>query len=174
MEESAKEILIGSKEIAERVKGLGEKISRDYSGKELLVIGILKGSFIFMADLVREIMLPLEVDFMVLTSYGNSSKSSGRVDILKDLGQSIKGKEVIIIEDIIDTGLTLKFLADILLLRGPASLRICTLLDKPSRRIAEIMPDYNGFVIPDSFVVGYGLDYSEKYRNLSDIVIIEP
>ncbi len=127
-----------------------------------------------MADLVREIKCPLEVDFMVLSSYRNSSQSSGKVDILKDLTHCIKDKDVIIIEDIIDTGLTLKCLADILLLRDPSSLRICTLLDKPSRRIADVTPYYNGFIIPDSFVVGYGLDYSEKYRNLSDIVIIEP
>ncbi|NTW06007.1 MAG: hypoxanthine phosphoribosyltransferase [Peptococcaceae bacterium] len=174
MEGSIKEILISREEIAERVKVLGEKISRDYFDKKLMVIGILKGSFIFMADLVREITRPLEIDFMLLSSYGNSLQSSGQVNILKDLGQSIRGKEVMIVEDIIDTGLTLKWLTDTLLLREPSSLRTCTLLDKPSRRIVEITPDYNGFIIPDSFVVGYGLDYSERYRNLSDIVIVEP
>ncbi len=168
------ELLLTEAQIARKVKDLGDSISKDYQGKEILVIGILKGSFIFMADLIRQISLPLTIDFMIFSSYGNASKSSGVVQILKDLEQCIEDKHVIVVEDIVDTGLTLKYMLDNLISRKPASLKICTLLDKPSRREVEIIPDYNGFTIPDLFVVGYGLDYSEKYRNLRDIVVITP
>ncbi len=168
------EIMLGEDQIARKVKELGERISGDYRGKEILMVGILKGAVIFLADLVRHVTVPVALDFMAVSSYGKASESSGVVQILKDLDQNIEGRHVIVVEDIVDTGLTLKYMLDNLATRKPASLKTCTLLDKPSRRKTDVVPDYNGFVIPDEFVVGYGLDYGEKYRNLRHIAVIKP
>ncbi|MGH2277473.1 hypoxanthine phosphoribosyltransferase, partial [Streptococcus uberis] len=148
-----------------KVKELGEEITKDYQGKELMLVGILKGAAIFMADLARNIKIPVTMDFMAVSSYGNSTKSSGVVRIIKDLDSNVEGKHILIVEDIIDTGLTLGYLTDNLKKRGASSVRICTLLDKPERRKVNVPVDYRGFVIPDEFVVGYGIDYAEKYRN---------
>jgi len=166
------EVLISEKEIQAKVDELAETITRDYAGQDLLVVGILKGAFIFMADLVRHIRLPVTVDFMDMSSYGSSTRSSGEVRILKDLEKPIEGKHVLIVEDIVDTGLTLNYIAELLRNRSPKSVRICALLDKPSRRKVDIVPDYCGFTIPDHFVVGYGLDYNDQYRNFRDICIV--
>ncbi len=168
------EILVSEDQIARRVKELGGRISEDYRGNEILMVGILKGAVVFMADLIRHVTVPVRIDFMAVSSYGKASESSGVVQILKDLDQSIGGRHVIVVEDIVDTGLTLKYMLDNLSTRRPASLRICTLLDKPSRRRTSVAPDYNGFVIPDRFVVGYGLDYCEDYRNLREIAVLKP
>lgn len=168
------EVLYSREEIRHKVAALGKKISEDYAGCELLVVGILKGAFIFMADLVREITVPLEIDFMDVTSYGLSTSSSGEVRIIKDLEYSVQDKDVLIIEDIVDTGLTLKHITEILKTRNPRSIKICCLLDKPSRRKANIVADYVGYSIPDRFVVGYGLDYAEQYRNYPEVCIIKP
>lgn len=167
-------ILISRDELQRRVRELGEQITRDFQGQKLLIVGILKGAMIFTADLVRNITTPVEFDFMVVSSYGASSKSSGAVRIFKDLDRSIEGWHVLIVEDIIDTGLTLKYLVENLKSRNPESVKICTLLDKPERRKADVPVDYNGFTIPDEFVVGYGLDYNEQYRNLPDVYILKP
>ncbi|MDD3853920.1 MAG: hypoxanthine phosphoribosyltransferase, partial [Syntrophomonadaceae bacterium] len=158
------EILYDEDVLKDKVRELGKRISADYRGKDLLVLGILKGAFVFMADLVREIDIPLELDFMDVSSYGDKTVSSGDVRIIKDLDYSIRDKDVLIIEDIIDTGLTLKYIVDILKQRGTSSIKICALLDKTSRRPVEIYPEYIGFTIPDEFIVGYGLDYRENYR----------
>lgn len=167
-------ILLTEQEIMNKVVGLGQTISRDYKNKELLVVGILKGAIIFMSDLVRNITIPVEFDFMAVSSYGTSSRSSGVVRILKDLEQNIKDRHVLLVEDIVDTGLTLKYLLENLQTREPASLKTCTLLDKPERRLVKVNVDYNGFAIPDEFVVGYGLDYDQKFRNLRDILMLSP
>ncbi len=167
MEDFIKEVLVTEDQIKKRVGELGKEITEDYKGKNLVLIGILKGAVIFMSDLVRSIDLPISMDFMAVSSYGNSSKSSGVVKINKDLDCSVEGKDIIIVEDIIDTGLTLKYLYENLRKRGTESVEICTLLDKPERRKVDVPVKYRGFVIPDEFVVGYGLDYSENYRNLS-------
>ena len=174
MPENRYKILLSEAEIRNRVQELARAINADYSGEELLVVGILKGAFIFMADLVRELTIPIAVDFMDISSYGASTQSSGEVRILKDLETPIEGKNVMVVEDIVDTGLTLSYIAELLRTRNPKSLRICALLDKPSRRKIDITADYRGFTIPDYFVVGYGLDYNEKYRNYRDICILEP
>ena len=166
MEDVIKEVLVGEEEIEKRVRELGRDISRDYEGKDLIVVGILKGATIFMAELCKNIKLPLIMDFMAVSSYGNSTISTGEVRIIKDLDFSVENKDVLIIEDIIDTGLTLSYLKENLLKRGAKSVKIATLLDKPDRRDIKVNIDYLGFVIPDEFVVGYGLDYGEKYRNL--------
>jgi hypoxanthine phosphoribosyltransferase len=168
------DILFAEEELKQKIKELGRQIALDYNGEEILVIGILKGAFIFMADLVRQIDLPLEVDFMAVCSYGISTVSSGEVRILKDLDYSIEGKNVLIVEDIIDTGLTLNYISEILRQRAPNSLKICCLLDKPSRRRSSIKPDYVGYAIPDHFVVGCGLDYAERYRGYPAICILKP
>ncbi|MEG0614980.1 MAG: hypoxanthine phosphoribosyltransferase [Oscillospiraceae bacterium] len=168
-----KKILISSKEIGEKVAEMGKVISKEYSGKKLLLICILKGSFVFMADLMREITLPCEVDFMCVSSYNNGMESSGKVTITKDLKVDIAGFDVLIVEDIIDSGLTLKVLSEMLLERNPNSLKICTLLDKPARRSAEISADFSCFTIPDEYVIGYGLDSAEKFRNLPYIGVFD-
>jgi len=173
MYRDAERVLLTEDQILARVRQLGEEISRDYAGKELLVVGILKGAVIFMADLVRCLTVPARLDFMAVSSYGASSKSSGVVRILKDLEQNISGLHVLVVEDIVDTGLTLNYLRENLCTRDPASLKICTLLDKPDRRQVAVQVDYNGFVIPDEFVVGYGLDYDGRYRNLRDILVLK-
>lgn len=169
--DKVKKVLISEEQISTKVKELGEIITRDYQGKPLLCVCILKGSILFTADLIREIKLPLEIDFMAVSSYGNSTESSGVVRILKDLDHSVEGKNIIIIEDIIDSGLTLQYLLNNLRNRKAESVKVCTFLDKSERRQVNIIPDYVGYEIPDEFVVGYGLDYSEKYRNLNYIGI---
>ncbi|KAE9633468.1 hypoxanthine phosphoribosyltransferase [Defluviitalea raffinosedens] len=173
MKDDVKEILFTEEEIAVKVKELGQQISEDYRGEDLTVVGILKGSNIFMGDLIRKIDIPLSIDFMVVSSYGQSTESSGVVKVLKDLEYSIEGKNILIVEDIIDTGLTLDYLKENLFRRKPKSLKICTLLDKPARRKVDLKVDYVGFEIPDAFIVGYGIDYAEKYRNLPYIAVLK-
>ena len=166
--------LIGRDELEKRVAELGARITEDYRGKDVLMVGILKGAVVFFSDLIRHVDIPVAIDFMAISSYCSATKSSGVVRILKDLDNAISGRHVILVEDIVDTGKTLAFLKETLLARGAASLKICTLLDKPDRRQVEIEADYFGFVIPNEFVVGYGLDYAEKYRNLPDIGVLKP
>lgn len=160
------EILITKEQLEEKVAELGSQISKDYEGEPILLVGILKGSVPFMADLMRHIDGDVEIDFMAVSSYGGSTSSSGVVRIIKDLDHDIEGKNVIIVEDIVDSGLTLSYLKAHLLGRNPASLKICTILDKPARRRVEFTPDYCGFQVEDKFIVGYGLDYNQKYRQL--------
>ncbi len=167
------EVLVSEEKVAERIKELGEQISKDYEGKEIHMICILKGGVFFMVDLSKRINVPVSLDFMSVSSYGNGTKSSGVVRIAKDLDESIEGKDVIIVEDIIDSGRTLYYLMDILKKRNPNSIRLCTLLDKPERREKDVTVDYVGFEIPDEFVVGYGLDYAQKYRNLPYIGVVK-
>jgi hypoxanthine phosphoribosyltransferase len=174
MESAIAKILLSEEEIGAKVRELGEKITQDYTGQNLLVIGILKGAVIFMSDLVREIKTSHSFDFMAVSSYGISTESSGVVRIMKDLERSVEGYHILIVEDIIDTGLTLKYLLENLRSRNPLSVKVCTLLDKPSRRKADVKADYNGFTIPDEFVVGYGLDYNERFRHLPYIGILKP
>lgn len=167
------ETLIDNKKITDRIKEMAEEINRDYAGQEVHLICILKGSVFITTELAKYITVPLTIDFMSVSSYGNAMESSGRVRILKDLDEGIEGKNVIIVEDIIDSGHTLSFLCDMLNSRRPASLKLCTLLDKPERRVVQgITVDYVGFVIPDKFVIGYGLDYMQKYRNLPYIGVV--
>lgn len=166
-------VLIGSDEIAATVRRLGDAITADYQGREPYLVGILKGAVVFLADLSRTIRLPLTMDFMSISSYGTSRQSTGIVKITQDLSQNIQGKDVIIVEDIVDTGLTLGYLKDLLHVREPRSLAACTLLNKPSRRKLDVHLDYVGIEIPNEFVVGYGLDYGEKYRNLPDICVLK-
>jgi hypoxanthine phosphoribosyltransferase len=168
------EVLVTEEEIAEKVARLGAKISEDYKDRNLLMVSILKGSVIFMADLMRRITIPARIDFMSVSSYGAGVKTSGVVKIIKDLDIPLEGFDLLIVEDILDSGLTLHYLIDILRSRNPRSVRICTLLDKPERRKTSVHPDYVGFVIPDAFVVGYGLDYAEKYRNLPFVGVLKP
>jgi hypoxanthine phosphoribosyltransferase len=166
-------ILFTREQIKGKVKEIAEAIEADYEGvDDLILIGVLKGANIFMGDLMREINLPIRIDFMAVSSYGHSTESSGVVRILKDLDMEIEGKHVLIIEDIVDTGLTLKYLTDNLKRRNAASLKICSLLDKPSRRKCDLVVDYVGYEIPDRFIVGYGIDYAEQYRNLPYIATI--
>ena len=167
-------ILITSEEIGARVRELGQQITNDYAGQEILMIGVLRGAVIFMADLARSIKRPMDIDFMAITSYGLSTNSSGVVRIIKDLDEVVEGRHILIIEDIIDSGLTLNYLVDNIKSRKPASVRICTLLSKPDRRKVNVTVDYNGFIIPDHFVAGYGLDYAGKYRNLPFIGVLKP
>jgi hypoxanthine phosphoribosyltransferase len=168
------EVLFDREELKNKVAELGSKITEEYRGREVLVVGILKGAFIFMADLIREIQIPLEIDFMDISSYGISTSSSGEVRIIKDLENSIQDKDVLIVEDIVDTGLTLKYITELLKTRNPRSVKICCLLDKPSRRKTDIQADYVGYTIPDRFVVGYGLDYAEQYRNYPAVCVLKP
>lgn len=167
------EVLLSSEQIEKRVKEIAEVISDDYRGKRPLLIGVLKGAVIFLSDLIRFLTIPVEIDFIAVSSYGNATASSGVVRILKDLEQSIQGKDVLIVEDIVDTGLTLNYLVENLGSRHPNSLRVVTLLDKPDRRKVKFEPDYCGFNIPDRFVIGYGLDYGEDYRQLSDLRVLD-
>src|SRR3954447_12888348 len=169
------EVLLTEEQISTRVAELGARITADYQGQRLTLVSVLKGSLPFMADLMRAIDLPLRIDLMEVSSYGGATpESSGLVRILKDLSASIAGEDVLIVEDIIDTGLTLNYLIRYLRGKAPASLRICTLLDKPARRLVEIPVDYTGFTIPDQFVVGYGLDFGEIYRNLRYVGVLKP
>ncbi len=173
MEILPREVLFSREQIGARVRELAAEISREYQGRELIVIGILKGAFIFMADLIRCLSIPCEVDFVRLASYGSGAASSGKVVLTKDIETSIKGKEILIVEDIVDTGLTLTFLVDWLRERNPRSLKVCALLDKRKRRLVPFEADYVGFTIEDGFVVGYGLDFDEKSRFLPDICTIK-
>ena len=169
-----KEVLYSEAYIDSMVKRVGAEISRDYADKNLLLVSVLKGSVVFMADLMRAITIPARIDFMCVSSYGSGTKTSGVVKIIKDLDADLTGRDVLIVEDILDTGITLSKLVPVLKMRNPGSVKICTILDKPSRRKADIKPDYEGFQVPDEFVVGYGLDYDEKYRNLPYIGILKP
>lgn len=174
VEDQISKILFSREELLKRIAELGEDITRDYQGKNLLVLAILKGAVPFMADLIHQIKIPLTYDFMAVSSYGASTTSSGVVRILKDLERSVEGVHILIVEDIVDTGLTLKYLKENLTARNPESVKIVTLLDKPDRRKVDVELDYNGFKIPDEFVVGYGLDFNEQYRNLPYIGILKP
>ena len=168
------QVLIDEDEIASAVERLASQINRDYEGKEIIVVGLLKGSFIFMGDLLKKITVPCSVDFMIVSSYGGRTFSSGEVNIKKDLGEDIRGKNVILVEDIIDSGITLSAVLENLRKREPESLRLCSLLSKPARRRKEVHIDYLGKEIPDEFVIGYGLDYDEKYRNIPFVGILDP
>ncbi len=174
MHPDVEKIIISQEQIQNRVKELGRQLTEDYRGKELVVIGILRGAAVFLADLIREIDLYMEIDFMGVSSYGLATKSSGVVRITKDLESTITDRDVLIVEDIVDSGLTLKYIVENLRSRKPRSIQICTLLDKPARRVEGVEVAYNGFVIPDEFVVGYGLDYAEKYRNLPYVGVLKP
>lgn len=166
-------VLYTKEEIAERVARLAQQISTDYQGKCPLLLGILKGSFVFMADLIRLLQIPVEIDFISLSSYGSAKVTSGKVKVVQGLRFPVKGRDVLIIEDIIDTGLTLSFFMDYLRKKKPSSLKICALFDKPSRRETPIYIDYLGFTVPDKFLVGYGLDYNERFRHLPDLCVME-
>lgn len=168
-----KSVLVSKEELEKRISEIGAEITKEYEGKDLLMVCILRGSAIFFADLVRKIDIPVKLDFMAISSYGAGSRSSGEVRMIKDLNTKIEGMNVIIVEDIIDSGYTIKYLKNLLLQRNPASLKICTLLDKPERREVEIEGDYVGFKIPNAFVIGYGLDYNENYRNIPEVCIID-
>lgn len=166
-------VLLTEEEVDEKIKKLGEKISEDYAGKSVHLICVLKGGAFFMCELAKRITVPVSMDFMSVSSYGNGTESTGAVKIVKDLDESIADKHVLIVEDIIDSGNTLHYLVEILYKRKPADIKICTLLDKPERRVADVHVDYVGFDIPDEFVVGHGLDYAQKYRNLPYIGVVE-
>ena len=166
-------VLISEEEVDARIRELGEKISKEYEGTQIHLICVLKGGVFFMCELAKRITVPVSMDFMCVGSYGDGTKSSGVVRLAKDLDESIENKEVLIVEDIIDSGNTLYYLMDVLRQRKPASLRLCTLLDKPDRRVKDVHVDWTGFEIPDEFVVGYGLDYAQKYRNLPYIGVVE-
>ena len=174
LDENIQEVLVSEKQLKKRIKEMAEEITRDYAGKAPLMVGILRGSVIFMADLVRQIDLPVTMDFMVVSSYGAGTVSSGLVNIRKDLEEDIRGRDVIIVEDILDTGNTLVKLTAELLRREPASLKLCVMLDKPSRRTTPIKADYVGFSIPDAYVVGFGLDVDQDYRQLPYVGVLRP
>ena len=166
-------VLLSEEEVAAKIKAIGEQISKDYAGKSVHLVCVLKGGSFFMCELAKRITVPVSLDFMSVSSYGSETKSSGVVRIVKDLDEPLKGKDVIVIEDIVDSGRTLSYLLEMLRDRGPASLRLCTLLDKPERRVTDVHVDYTGFQIPDEFVVGYGLDYDQRYRNLPYSGVVE-
>lgn len=166
-------VLLSEEEVDSRIKVMGEEISRDYAGKQVHLVCVLKGGSFFLCELAKRITVPVSLDFMSVCSYGSETKSSGVVKIVKDLDESVRDKDVIVVEDIVDSGRTLSYLMEMLRDRGPKSLRLCTLLDKPERRVIDVKVDYTGFQIPDKFVVGYGLDYDQKYRNLPYIGVVE-
>jgi hypoxanthine phosphoribosyltransferase len=174
LHDDVEEVLLTGEQIQARIAELGAQLGTDYAGRDPVLVSVLKGSIVFLADLVRQMEIPLSIDLMEVSSYGASTESSGQVRILKDLSMTIDGRDVIVVEDIIDTGLTLNYLLRYLHDKGPASIRICCLLDKPARRLADISIDYRGFTIPDRFVIGYGLDYDERYRNLPYIGVLRP
>ena len=173
MANDLKSVLLTREEIAQKVRQIGREINADYRGEEIIVACVLRGGFVFCADLVRELSMPMTIEFLVASSYGAQSQSSGNVQIKKDFETDISGKHVLLVEDIVDSGLTLSRLKEMLMVRQPASLKICTLLNNPARRKVELVADYCGFDIPDEFVVGYGLDYAGHYRNLKDICILD-
>lgn len=168
------QILFSAEQIGQRVAELGAQISADYEGKNLLMLSVLKGSVVFMADLMRSVTIPAEIEFMAVSSYGAGTQSSGVVKIIKDIDIPLEGKDLLLVEDILDSGKTLAYLKELLAGRNPASIHIVTLLDKPARRAVDIQPDYTGFTLPDEFIVGYGLDYAELYRNLPYIGVLKP
>ena len=174
MKDDIGEVLFSEEKIASIVRNMGRQISEDYVGKNLFMVSVLKGSLVFMADLMRAVTIPCSIDFLSVSSYGNGTASSGEVRILKDLDCSLEGKDLLIVEDILDSGMTLSFLLKTLSARNPASIRLCTFLDKPERRRVDIRPDYVGAEVPDKFIVGYGLGYAEKYRNLPYIGVLKP
>ena len=174
MRDDIKEILFSEEKIASIVRNMGRQISEDYVGKNLFMVSVLKGSLLFMADLLRAVSIPCSIDFLCVSSYGNGTASSGEVRILKDLDCSLEGKDLLLVEDILDSGVTLSYLLRTLSARNPASIRLCTFLDKPERRRVKIHPDYVGAVVPDKFIVGYGLDYAERYRNLPFVGVLKP
>ena len=174
MQQDVLRVLLSEEEIRAKCKEMGARISQEYKGKNLMLVTVLKGAVVFLADLMRAIDVPAEIDFMVVSSYGSGVKSSGVVKIVKDLDVPLAGKDLLIVEDILDSGLTLSYIKELLASRGPASIKIATLLDKPSRRKVDLVADYIGFSVPDEFVIGYGLDYDEKYRNLPYIGILKP
>ncbi|MCI8870607.1 MAG: hypoxanthine phosphoribosyltransferase [Lawsonibacter sp.] len=174
MDKDIQEVLFSQEQLARRVDEIAEEISRDYAGKEIMLVSVLRGSFIFMADLCRRIKVPCTVDFMAVSSYGAGTSSTGQVQITKDLSGDIAGKHLIVVEDILDSGNTLSYLLNVLEQRQPASIRLCTLLNKPERRVKPVKLHYSGFTVPDAFVVGYGLDYAERYRNLPYIGVLKP
>lgn len=174
MQEDVLRVLFSEEELRAKVKEMGRQITEDYRGRNLMLVTVLKGAVVYMADLMRAIDVPAEIDFMVVSSYGSGVKSSGVVKIVKDLDVPLADKDILIVEDILDSGLTLSYIKKILQDRGPRSIKIATLLDKPSRRKVDLMADYIGFSVPDEFVIGYGLDYDEKYRNLPYIGILKP
>ena len=174
MERDILKVLVTEEELKARITEMGAELYEQFHGKNPLFLGVLKGSFVFMADLVRACQVKSDVEFIAVSSYQNATVSSGRVQITHDLQQDITGRHLIIVEDILDTGVTLSNLVPMLKMRNPNSVKICTILDKPSRRKADIQPDYEGFQVPDEFVVGYGLDYDEKYRNLSYVGVLKP
>lgn len=174
MKNDIEKILITEQELADKVKELGAQISRDYEGKNLMMVSVLKGSVVFMADLMRAITINASIDFMSVSSYGSGTKTTGVVRIIKDLNEDLNGKDILIVEDILDSGMTLSYLTKHILGKGASSIKIATLLDKPERRKVDVYPDYKGFVVPDEFVVGYGLDYDEKYRNLPYVGVLKP
>lgn len=165
-------VLLSEEEVDAKIKAIGEQISKDYAGKQVHLVCVLKGGSFFLCELAKRITVPVSLDFMSVSSYGSETKSSGVVKIVKDLDEPVKGKNVIVVEDIVDSGRTLSYLLEMLKDRGPESLRLCTLLDKPERRVVDVNVDYTGFQIPDEFVVGYGLDYDQRYRNLPYIGVI--
>ena len=165
-------VLLSEEEVDAKIKAIGEQISKDYAGKQVHLVCVLKGGSFFMCELAKRITVPVSLDFMSVSSYGSETKSSGVVKIVKDLDEPIKGKNVLVVEDLVDSGRTLSYLMEMLKDRGPESLRLCTLLDKPERRVVDVHVDYTGFQIPDEFVVGYGLDYDQRYRNLPYIGVI--
>lgn len=174
LEKDIQEVLFSQQQLEERVDQIAQEITRDYAGKEIVLISVLRGSFVFMADLCRRIDLPCTIDFMSVSSYGSGTSSTVQVQITKDLSGDISGKHILVVEDILDSGNTLSYLLKLLEQRKPASIRLCTLLDKPERRVKPVDVHYSGFTIPDAFVVGYGLDYAEHYRNLPYIGILKP
>ncbi len=174
MEKDIQEVLYSEEQIQEMVERVGEEITRDYADKNLLLVSVLKGSVAFMADLMRAIRIPARIDFMSVSSYGSGTKTSGVVKIIKDLDINLEGYDIVIVEDILDSGKTLRYLIDLLRSRNPASVEICTLFDKPERREVDVYAKYKGCEIPDAFIVGYGLDYDEKYRNLPYVGILKP
>lgn len=174
MENDILKVLISQDELSKKVCELGAKITEDYKDKNLLMVSVLKGSVVFMADLMRAVKTNCQIDFMSVSSYGNSQQTSGVVKIVKDLDINLAGLDLLIVEDILDSGMTLSYIKNMLLERNPNSIKICTLLDKPERRKADVIADYKGFQVPDEFVVGYGLDYAEKYRNLPYIGVLKP
>lgn len=174
LEKDIQEVLFSQQQLEERVDQIAQEITRDYAGKEIVLISVLRGSFVFMADLCRRIDLPCTIDFMSVSSYGKGTSSTGQVQITKDLSGDISGKHILVVEDILYSGNTLSYLLKLLEQRKPASIRLCTLLDKPERRVKPVEVHYSGFTIPDAFVVGYGLDYAEHYRNLPYIGILKP
>ena len=174
MKNDIQEVLFSEEQLRAKVAEMGAQITKDYEGKNPLIVSVLKGSYVFMADLTRQIDTKCNIDFMVVSSYGNGTKTTGEVQIIKDIGQKIEGRDLIIVVDILDSGVTLSYLMKILKARGANSIRLCTLLSKPERRKVDVHIDYLGFEIPDEFVVGYGLDYEECYRNLPYIGILKP